>query len=121
MDVDLEDRLLLGLPPLRLGYVAIAALVALGAWRAVPLVGGVVAVAVAAIGAAFGWGQWRGRGPDHWVVAAALWLGRTRQLELTLKVGPRPPVPSRRRPMFRPRPPASIHVLHVLSEPERDP
>ena len=121
MDVDLEDRLLFGLPPLRLGYVAIAAIVALAAWRAVPVVGAVLAVVVAAIGAAFGWGQWRGRGADHWVVAASLWLARTRRLEVTPRLRPPRLVPQRRRPLLRPRPPGSIHGLHVMSEPERDP
>lgn len=125
MDVDLEDRLLFGLPPLRLGYVGIAAVVALAAWRGVPVAGGPIAVLVAAIGAVFGWGQWRGRGPDHWLVAATLWVLRARRLELTRprvvpKIGRRPRL-AQRRPLLPPRAPATIHVLHVVGDGEGDP
>ena len=125
MDVDLEDRLLFGLPPLRLGYVAMAAVVALAVWRGVPFVGGPLAALAAAVGAAFGWGSWRGRGPDHWAAAATLWVLRTRRVEFvgsarvhTVRVG-RPS--HARRPLLRPRPAATIHVLTVVGDPDAEP
>ena len=81
-DVDLEDRLLFGLTAVRFGQVAVACLAAVAAWRLVPWVGGALAVVLVALGAAAGWGSWRGRGLDHWAVAIARYLLRTRRIEV---------------------------------------
>lgn len=125
MDVDLEDRLVFGLTPQRFGYVTVAALAAMASWHALPFVGGVLAVLCLAVGAALGWLRWRGRGLDHWVVAGALWVVRTRKVEVDRtfasflvarvrapRIRPRKqdePPPSR---MFRrPPPPRRLRVL----------
>jgi hypothetical protein len=139
LDVDLEDRLVFGLTPQRFGYVTVAALAAMASWHALPFVGGPLAVLCLAAGAALGWLRWHGRGLDHWVVAAALWVVRTRRVEVdpgfaslfvssTSSVVARVRVarPQRRRPtqlppsrLFRRPPPA--HHLHVLSGGDADP
>jgi hypothetical protein len=81
-DVDLEDRLLFGLTATRFGELALAALAALAAWRVVPWVGGSLATLLLAGGAALGWGRWRGRGADHWLVSVVLFAVRTHRLQI---------------------------------------
>ena len=81
-DVDLEDRLLFGLTATRFGEVALAALAALAAWRLVPWVGGAIGVLLVVIGAILGWGRWRGRSADHWIVSVVLFAIRTRRIEV---------------------------------------
>lgn len=69
-DVDLEDRLILGLSPVRFGYLAVAALGSFCIWSVdwantwdrapaglPPLV----------LGVAFAWGRLRGRPLDSWI------------------------------------------------------
>jgi hypothetical protein len=78
-DVDLEDRLIYGLSPVRFGYLVIAALGALSAWRIDVLPVGVRAVPcmlLLAAGAALAWGRWRDRPLDHWVVDVAVYIRR---------------------------------------------
>lgn len=107
----------MGLTPQRFGYVAVAALAALAAWHAIPILGGALAGLLLAVGAAFGWLQWRGRGLDHWVAAASLWLVRTRRLEVRgrVKFGAR--LNARpRRPAWRRRPPPPS-LPAILREP----
>lgn len=76
-DVDLEDRLVLGLTPVRFGYLVIGGLAAFCVWNArwgaVParlalalplLLGGVI----------LAWGRWRSRPLDRWAADLALFL-----------------------------------------------
>jgi len=61
LDVDLEDRLLYGLTPIRLAYVVLAVLAALALWSSSWLVvpaRGLVAAIVLLVGAALAWGRW---------------------------------------------------------------
>jgi hypothetical protein len=88
MDVDLEDRLVLGLTPQRFGYVAVAGLGALACWHAIPVLGGGLGVLVLGAGALLGWGSWRGRGLDHWLLAATTWTLRTRRIEVDRRFFP---------------------------------
>lgn len=70
LDVDLEDRLLYGLTPTRLVYLVVALLGAFSVWStqwAPTAVRAVCAVMLAALGAAAGWGRWRGRPFDAWL------------------------------------------------------
>lgn len=74
LDVDLEDRLVYGLTPIRLAYVVLAGLGGLAIWSAhwLPeLLRGAIAVIVIALGAALAWGRWRGRAADEWLADAA--------------------------------------------------
>ena len=74
LDVDLEDRLLYGLTPLRLAYVVLAGLAGLAIWSShwLPtILRGAAAIVVIGAGAALAWGRWRGRAADVWVLDAA--------------------------------------------------
>lgn len=77
LDVDLEDKLLYGLTPIRLGYVVLALLAAFSVWSRgwapVPVRGG-AAAAIALAGAAAAWGRWRGRAADRWVTDIAIFV-----------------------------------------------
>lgn len=70
LDVDLEDKLLYGLTPIRLGYIVLALLAAFsvwsGNWAPVPM-RGIAAALIALLGAFAAWGRWRGRAVDQWV------------------------------------------------------
>lgn len=71
LDVDLEDRLLYGLTPARLGYLVLSLLAAIAVWSSVwmPIYLRVpVALLAVTCGAALAWGRWRGRAADSWAV-----------------------------------------------------
>ena len=77
LDVDMEDRLLYGLTPARLGYLVVALLAAFALWSTqwtVAAVRAPAAILVALIGAAAGWGRWRGRPVDVWVTDIAMFV-----------------------------------------------
>lgn len=77
LDVDLEDRLVYGLTPVRLAYIVLATLAGFAIWSSqwLPVyLRGALAVAVIACGAALAWGRWRGRCVDAWVLDIARFL-----------------------------------------------
>jgi len=77
LDVDLEDRLLYGLTPVRLAYVVLAGLAGLAVWSSdwMPMVvRGALAVIAIACGGAMAWGRWRGRAADAWAIDAVKFL-----------------------------------------------
>jgi len=86
LDVDLEDRLLYGLTPMRLAYAVGAVLAAFALWSspwgpaALRAAG---ATLIIGIGAVVSWGRWRGTPADAWVVDLALFAARTRTLTWT--------------------------------------
>lgn len=83
LDVDLEDRLLYGLTPIRLAYFVVALLVGFTVWSSpwAPLpVRASLALLVAGTGAVVSWGRWRGRPVDVWLVDIALFAARTRRV-----------------------------------------
>jgi hypothetical protein len=83
LDVDLEDRLLYGLTPVRLGYAVGALLAAFALWStpwAPAVLRGVASSFVIAAGAIMSWGRWRGMPADGWLVNLALFVFRTRRL-----------------------------------------
>jgi hypothetical protein len=83
LDVDLEDRLIYGLTPVRLGYAVLAVLGAMALWSAgwlVAPVRGFAAVVVLLAGATLAWGRWRGRPADGWLTDFALFVLSTRRL-----------------------------------------
>jgi hypothetical protein len=95
LDVDLEDRLLYGLTPMRLAYAVGALLIAFALWSspwAPAALRAVAAMLVIGIGAVVSWGRWRGAPADAWVVNLVLFGARTRRLVWTgphLRVGGR--------------------------------
>lgn len=82
-DVDLEDRLIYGLTPVRFGYLVLAVLASLSTWR-VELVPAWLRVAACllllAIGSALAWGRWGGRALDRWLLDLAVFLRRNYHL-----------------------------------------
>ena len=83
LDVDLEDRLLYGLTPIRLAYMVLAVLGALALWSSSWLVApvrGLLSAVVLLIGAALAWGRWRGRPADGWLTDCALFVLSTRRV-----------------------------------------
>jgi hypothetical protein len=83
LDVDLEDRLLYGLTPMRLAYAVGAMLGAFALWSS-PWGPGALragaAMLVIGIGAVVSWGRWRGTPADAWVVNVVLFGARTNRL-----------------------------------------
>jgi hypothetical protein len=86
LDVDLEDRLLYGLTPMRLAYAVGALLIAFALWSspwAPVAVRAAAAMLVIGIGAVVSWGRWRGTPADAWVVNFVLFGARTHRLVWT--------------------------------------
>ena len=94
LDVDLEDRLVYGLTPVRLAYMVLAVLAALATWSThlliAPLRGGVAATLLV-VGAALAWGRWRGRPADGWLADFALFVVNTRRVKLDRHARDKPP------------------------------
>jgi hypothetical protein len=76
VDVDLEDRLLYGLTPIRLGYVVVLLLAATASVRSsgwLPIRVAVAVLCVVGAGVA-GWIRYDGRYADRWLIDAALFV-----------------------------------------------
>jgi hypothetical protein len=86
LDVDLEDRLLYGLTPIRLAYAVGAVLAAFALWSSPwgpAALRAAAATLIIGIGAVVSWGRWRGTPADAWVVDLVLFAARTRTLTWT--------------------------------------
>ena len=84
LDVDLEDRLVFGLTPIRLGYMVLSGLGGLAVWSSQwssPGIRGPVALTVILLGGLISWGRWRGRAADAWLVDLVLFIASTRRLK----------------------------------------
>ena len=84
-DVDLEDRLIYGLSPLRFGYLVIAVLASLSTWRfevLPPWLRAVPCVLLVAAAAALAWGRWQGRALDRWLIDLVVFASRNYRLGL---------------------------------------
>jgi hypothetical protein len=71
LDVDLEDRLLYGLTPVRLGYLVLSLLAAIAVWSSawMPIYVRVpVSLLAVTGGGLLAWGRWRGRAADSWAL-----------------------------------------------------
>jgi hypothetical protein len=83
LDVDLEDKLLYGLTPMRLAYLVMALLGGFALWSSPWAPSPLRAIAcffVVGIGAAAAWGRWRGRAVDEWVADLSIFVINTRQV-----------------------------------------
>jgi Zn-dependent protease with chaperone function len=88
LDVDLEDRLLYGLTPVRLAYVVLAGLAGLAIWSSdwMPtVVRGALALIAVASGSAMAWGRWRGRAADEWAIDATKFLLGSHRISWTTR------------------------------------
>jgi len=107
LDVDLEDKLLYGLTPIRLAYLVVALLTAFAIWSspwAPPAMRLVLALTVVVLGAAGAWGRWKGRAADAWVADISIFVVKTYRVSWE---GRRPSGlrrrPSRTQPTLRPQ------------------
>jgi hypothetical protein len=83
LDVDLEDKLLYGLTPMRLAYLVSALLGGFTLWSspwAPSPVRTAACLAVVGIGAAAAWGRWRGRAVDAWIADIWIFVVNTRRV-----------------------------------------
>lgn len=79
-DVDLEDKLIYGLTPVRFGYLVIGALAAVMVWNLTalpPYVRLPGCLVLCSAGAVLGWGRFAGRPADHFLADALLFVGRS--------------------------------------------
>src|SRR5919108_6530685 len=79
-DVDLEDKLIYGLTPVRFGYLVVAALTAVMVWNLTAIASYVrlpACLIVCAAGAILGWGRFAGRPADRFLVDALLFFARS--------------------------------------------
>jgi hypothetical protein len=86
LDVDLEDRLLYGLTPMRLAYAVGALLAAFALWSppwGPEALRAAASSLVIGVGAIMSWGRWRGGPADRWLVDLVLFVGRTHRLAWT--------------------------------------
>jgi len=84
-DVDLEDRLIYGLSPVRFGYLVLAVLGALTLWRLdamSPWARAVPCLLALAAGAGLAWGRWRGRALDRWLIDLCVYVRRNYAVRL---------------------------------------
>jgi len=84
LDVDIEDRLVYGLTPIRLVYAVLAGLAAMAVWSAsaIIVVARVpIAALILAAGAGLAWGRFRGRAADAWLIDIAIFVWRTRRVK----------------------------------------
>jgi hypothetical protein len=92
LDVDLEDKLLYGLTPMRLAYLVLALLGGFALWSsswAPSTVRAGASVAVVGIGAAAAWGRWRGRAVDAWMADISLFAIKTHRFAWNTRRVPR--------------------------------
>jgi hypothetical protein len=94
LDVDLEDKLIYGLTPIRLGYLVLSLLAAFALWSSPwspDAVRAVVCATVVALGAMMAWGRWRARPTDQWLIDIALFLSRRYRIDWCLDLRSRHP------------------------------
>src|SRR6266566_2961432 len=79
LDVDLEDKLLYGLTPIRLAYLVVALLAAFSLWSAqwasIPI-RATAAISLLIVGVVAAWGRWRARAVDGWLFYVAAYRVR---------------------------------------------
>jgi hypothetical protein len=83
LDVDMEDRIVFGLTPMRLAYAVLAGLGGMAVWAMNQVATPLRAIAVVSLfgaGAALAWGRWRGRSVDGWLIDFALFVWSTRRV-----------------------------------------
>jgi hypothetical protein len=79
LDVDLEDKLIYGLTPMRLAYLLVSLLAGFALWSSpwsVQPVRACACLTVIGLGVAMAWGRWRARAADRWLSDIAIFLMR---------------------------------------------
>ena len=79
LDVDLEDKLLYGLTPMRLAYLVVSLLAGFALWSSPwspQPVRAAACLLVMGFGAVLAWGRWRARAADQWLSDVAIFIVR---------------------------------------------
>jgi hypothetical protein len=79
LDVDLEDKLLYGLTPMRLAYLLVSLLGGFALWSSpwsIQPLRACSCLAVIGLGVVMAWGRWRARAADRWLSDIAIFLIR---------------------------------------------
>lgn len=77
LDVDMEDKLLYGLTPVRLAYMVVALLAGFATWSsqwAPSPVRAIASVTLIGLGATLAWGRWQGRPVDGWLTDVCIFM-----------------------------------------------
>ncbi|OLC64569.1 MAG: hypothetical protein AUH69_11915 [Actinobacteria bacterium 13_1_40CM_4_65_12] len=89
LDVDLEDKLLYGLTPMRLAYLVVSLLGGFSLWSSewsAQPVRASACVAVIGLGMAMAWGRWRARAADQWLTDLAIFITRRYRIVCTARL-----------------------------------
>jgi len=92
LDVDLEDKLIYGLTPMRLAYLVVSLLGGFSLWSSPwspQPVRAVTCLAAIALGVIMAWGRWRARATDRWLSDIAIFTARRYHFEWTHSKGRR--------------------------------
>jgi hypothetical protein len=79
LDVDLDDKVIYGLTPIRLAYLVVSLLGGFALWSspwAPQPIRGAAGIAAIAAGVAMAWGRWRARAADQWLSDIAIFVVR---------------------------------------------
>ena len=79
LDVDLEDKLLYGLTPMRLAYLVVSLLAGFALWSSpwsLRPARAVTCLLVIGLGVVLAWGRWRARAADQWMSDVAICVAR---------------------------------------------
>lgn len=116
-DVDLEDRLVFGLTPIRFGYLVIGVLGAMSLWgqRWLPVPVRVPpCLVIAALAVALAWGRWKGRPLDRLALDVVIFCRRNYRLQL---IRPQPrPAGAPALPAEAPAPPSAALRLAAIND-----
>jgi hypothetical protein len=88
LDVDLEDKLLYGLTPMRLAYLLVALLGGFALWSSLWAPAPLRALAcsiVVGTGAVAAWGRWKGRPVDGWIADLSIFVINTHRLVIDMR------------------------------------
>jgi hypothetical protein len=85
LDVDMEDKLLYGLTPVRLAYVVVALLAGFATWSsrwAPSPVRAIACLTLMGLGGTIAWGRWRGRPVDGWLIDICVFVTNAYRVSL---------------------------------------
>src|SRR5258706_8079845 len=100
LDVDLEDKLIYGLTPMRLAYLVVSLLAGFALWPSPwspqPVRAG-ASIGVITLGVVMAWGRWRGRAADRWLSDISIFTARRYRFQWTHSKQRRQSTPTTRR------------------------
>src|SRR6266851_6725407 len=86
LDVDLEDKLIYGLTPMRLAYLVVSLLAGFALWSSPwspQPIRAAASMGLIALGVVMAWGRWRARATDLWLSDIAIFLMRRYRITWT--------------------------------------